>query len=135
MIHANGQSIEKIKVGSLTLAKLTNGFRVLQSSYAQAINKQESRTGSLFRQKTKFKLLEIENSDYAWNCFNYIHQNPLRAKLVSNLKDWEFSSLRFYSGYSKFSICNDTLAIKLLDINETDFEEESLKTVDDAFLK
>jgi putative transposase len=83
------------------------------SSYSQAINKQENRTGSLFQQKTKSKL--IDSSIYSITCFHYIHQNPLNANLVSIMEDWPYSSFSEYlSGDS--TICNISLANELLDI-------------------
>ena len=66
------------------------------SSYTQAINKQQNRTGSLFQQKTKAKCLTQSGENYPKICFHYIHQNPLRAKLVTKMEDWEFSSFKDY---------------------------------------
>ncbi|MDB5226770.1 MAG: hypothetical protein JWN78_963 [Bacteroidota bacterium] len=53
LIHTNQISITTIKHGNIEITNLSNGFRRLQSAYAQAINKQENRSGSLFRQNTK----------------------------------------------------------------------------------
>ena len=52
-------------------------YRTFFSSYTQAINKQEKRTGSLFRQNAKMKA--IANIEHGAVCFHYIHQNPLKA--------------------------------------------------------
>lgn len=43
------KSIEKIKVGSLTLTQITNGFRLGLSRYPYEFNKKHNRSGSLFR--------------------------------------------------------------------------------------
>lgn len=53
LINTNKESLVEKKVGGLILTALNNGFRQFLSVYAQAINKQEGRSGSLFRQKTK----------------------------------------------------------------------------------
>jgi hypothetical protein len=58
---------------------LSEGFRFLLSSYAQAINKQNGSIGSLFQQNTKAKEL-IRQVD-GLIAFHYIHQNPLKALL------------------------------------------------------
>ena len=86
---------------------------VLLRSYTRAINVQENRTGSLFRKKTKalclneikgisshwymsfgvtFMKIDVPEYQYPQVCFNYIHQNPVRAGLVEKAEDWEFSS-------------------------------------------
>jgi hypothetical protein len=61
LINVTEKSAEKITIGNNEMSQLAKGFRQLLSSYSQAINKQESRTGSLFRQKTKAK--NLENND------------------------------------------------------------------------
>jgi len=99
------------------------------SSYSQAINKQESKSGSLFQQKTKSK--QLTSKSYATTCFHYIHQNPIRANLVEKMQDWPFSSFNdFLSNNS--SICNLARAKELLDISENpeQFFKDSYKVID-----
>jgi len=106
----------------------------LLSSYTQAVNKQQNRSGSLFRSKTKSK--KIDDLYYALTCFLYIHQNPLRAELSINLDDWMFSSYRDYAGIRKGDLCNMKLAIELFELPKsvTEFEEFSMKTIPDHYL-
>ncbi len=105
---------------------LVQGIATLLSSYTRAINKQNQTTGSLFRQKTKAipliqeKIQTIHNrnhsnSDYIGICFNYIHQNPVKAKLVKYAGEWEFSSYPDFYGNRKGNICNSEL-VKNLEI-------------------
>ena len=54
LIHANDDTVKIIKEIPIKINALTEGFRLLLSSYTQGINKQENRTGNLFQQKTKF---------------------------------------------------------------------------------
>jgi len=107
--------------------KFSKDLRIMLSSYAHAINIQEKRTGSLFQQHSKIKRLEnshkIINShvgnnldEYAETCFYYIHQNPVKARLVQKPEDWEMSSFREYVGLVKKILCNKSLAYKLLNI-------------------
>ncbi|MEP6677617.1 MAG: hypothetical protein ABJA78_20825 [Ferruginibacter sp.] len=66
------------------------------SSYTKAINNQNKTTGNLFQQKTKAKCLtnnpilknSFSNTDYIATCFQYVHQNPLKAGLVNDLAEW-----------------------------------------------
>lgn len=121
LIYCNEKSVVKIKHGGNEITQLSNGFRKLQSSFALAINKQENRTGSIFRQNTKAKIVSQHN--YATTCFHYIHQNPLRANLVNKLSDWHHSSYPEY--INKNGFCNLELSKTLLNINFDNFKEES----------
>lgn len=58
--------------------------------YAQAINKQESRRGSLFMHTSKRKC--IGGLSYLQKVIIYVHQNPCKAGFVHDLNSWEFSS-------------------------------------------
>jgi len=63
---------------------------LLLSSYTKAINRGFERKGSLFQPHTKAK--EIIDESYLITLVSYIHQNPIRAKLVSHLENWPYSS-------------------------------------------
>ena len=112
---------EKVKQqGNLVLDPVTNGFRKLLSTYAHEFNKQNNRSGALFRPKTKSICLNDEIvkprcnnslSNYYFNCFNYIHNNPVKDGLVKTAADWEWSSYNSYYGTVKQSFCNKTLAL------------------------
>jgi putative transposase len=65
---------------------------LLLSSYTKAINKRFKRHGSLFQPRTKAK--EVTDDSYLVTLISYIHQNPLRAKLVDHIGDWQHSSFR-----------------------------------------
>jgi len=120
---------------SKTISRATNDSRqslnksmgVLLSSYTRAINLQENRSGSLFKQHTKAECLtgiqaitptflntplgtqinvRIPEREYPQTCFNYIHDNPVKAKLVSRKEDWEFSSYPDYCGARNGKLIN-----------------------------
>ncbi|MCC6282715.1 MAG: hypothetical protein IT262_19075 [Saprospiraceae bacterium] len=109
---------------------LNQSIAILLRSYAQAINKQENRSGSLFRQNTKAKdgwedpYLTPLHPDYGkvwqnWElyghtCFHYIHDNPVEAGLVGASEDWEYSSASDFAGLRKGTLCNQELAKELL---------------------
>jgi len=109
---------------------LCHGIGKLLSSYARAINKQEERSGSLFRKQTKAKngwidvLITLDgrhqelffrpDNDYALQCMRYIHWNPVAAGLAPRPEDWKFSSYRYYAGLRRRSLCKKRLARRLL---------------------
>lgn len=86
------RSVEEIRIGSLIQTQLTNGFRLLLSGYAHEFNKKYNRTGSLFRQKTKFRLVDNSDPNYPKRVFRYVLYKPKKDNLVKDLSDWEFSS-------------------------------------------
>ncbi|MBI3220294.1 MAG: transposase [Bacteroidetes bacterium] len=105
---------------------LTRKIGTVQSSYTQAINKQENKTGSIFQQKAKSKLVTLDPI----TTFHYIHQNPVRANLTKKMEDWEFSSFNEYY-QEESSICNTDLAQKILDMpsERNLFYEQSYRVI------
>ncbi len=115
-----------------SLISVNHALGLLQSSYTRAINKQYGWTGSLFRIRCHAKdgwdedifTLKKRNgqldkqftaeNDYGYQCLNYIHDNPVKAKMVSKKEDWAFSSARDYAGLRKGSLCNLELGRNLL---------------------
>ena len=108
---------------------LSEGFRFLLSSYAQAINKQNGSIGSLFQQNTKAKEL-IRQVD-GLIAFHYIHQNPLKALLCKKIEDWKYSSFQDYIGLRNGTICNKKLAYSLLDIDIKNLYRDSYQIIVD----
>ena len=113
---------------------LNQSIAVLLRSYTRAINKQNDSSGSLFRQKTKAKCIncpkdvspnyfmnngvtQINISDpmrqYPQVCFEYIHDNPLKAGMVNDVVDWEFSSARDYFGDRDGLLVDKKVAVEL----------------------
>ena len=114
---------------------LSEGVRMLLSSYTLAINKQNNTTGSLFQQNTKASAITKGSNQYDLLCFHYIHQNPMKAKLVKKMEDWEYSSFRDYCSLRKGTLCNQELAIDLLGINRSTFYNDSYKIIREDAVK
>jgi len=110
---------------------INDSIGIMLRSYTNAINKQQKRSGKLFREKTKAECINcpkgispsfiikegitqinIQNPEqqYPQVCFNYIHQNPVKAKMVKQAVDWEFSSARDYAGIRKGKLVNFAIA-------------------------
>ena len=60
------------------------------NSYAQAINKANNRTGSLF--ESPFERKNIDNEAYISSLIYYCHYNAQLHGFVNDFKEWEFSS-------------------------------------------
>lgn len=129
MIHATDKGCETMKQGGLNIEVLTNGIRKLLSGYARIYNIKYDRTGSLFRQKTKCKRLtepdlsipSSSSGHYVYNCFNYIHCNPVKAGLVKHPAQWEYSSYPDYAKSRSGSLCNQVLAAQICGFSKLDF--------------
>ena len=122
--HLLFEPAETDEAGSLTRA----GLGVVLGYYAQGFNKERGRTGSVFQKRTKAKLLEASTtSHYALTCLHYIHQNPYRARLVTQLADWPYSSYRDYAGLRGGTLCALDYGRLLLDLPTTGpaFQAES----------
>lgn len=134
LIGVTEKSTEKIKLGGIEIDRITDGFRKLLSEYAQEFNLKYHRSGSLFRQKTKGKLLHSDD-DYAIICFHYIHQNPYRAKLVKKIEDWEFSSFRDYAQLRNGTLCKKDITSLYFEISSSNFYEESYQVIPDSIVE
>ena len=71
-------------------------------------------------------------------CFHYIHQNPLMAKLVSRLEDWDYSSFKDYAGLRDGKLCRKDLANTYCDYQPDNFMAKSYEPAEKkliAFIK
>ena len=121
LVRANAASIKQVKDKPIPINALTEAIRLLLSSYSKAIQKQESLTGNLFQQKTKFKNVD----EYLTTAFHYVHQNPFRAKLVPRIEDWRWSSIKEYLNESENHLIQKDIAYESLEINWQNLLKES----------
>ncbi|NOX47286.1 MAG: hypothetical protein GXO89_09955 [Chlorobi bacterium] len=112
---------------------INDSIGIMLRSYTQAINKQNHTTGKLIREKTKAECVNCYSGitpsfiaknivskyndknpeqQYPQICFDYIHQNPVKAGFVKNAVDWEFSSAKDYSGLRNGKLINREVAAK-----------------------
>ncbi|NVK85693.1 MAG: transposase [Cytophagia bacterium] len=99
--------------------RLNEEIGVLLRTYTRAINIQEGQSGSLFQSGTKAK--EVNEPLV---CFNYIHLNPLRAKLVDDLIEWPFSSFPYYCGISEDFLVDHKVVQNFVDIDFDNYKTE-----------
>ena len=69
---------------------LSRFIQRLFSSYTQAFNRQQERSGTLFEGRAKRKLIDKE--EYLVHLCRYIHLNPVTAKLVPRPGQWMYSN-------------------------------------------
>ncbi len=123
IILTTEKSNENLRIGSLNLTRITNAFRLILSEYAQDFNKKYNRTGSLFRQKTKYKFADNTNPKCLNNLIFYVLSNPLDGKLVSKLEDWHFSSFRDLLGLRNGILIDVELCIEVFQLTAEDLND------------
>lgn len=76
-----------IRVGHIALSRI---MHKILFRHAFTFNAKYARVGHLFQGRHSAYL--VTNETYLFNLFQYIHQNPVRAKLVARPRDWQWSS-------------------------------------------
>ncbi|MFW6226795.1 MAG: hypothetical protein ACOC31_01700 [Bacteroidota bacterium] len=86
-----------------------------QKTKAECLNRPNGVAPNFFKTSVGAQI-SIENpiKQYPQNCFNYIHQNPVKARLVSRETDWEYSSARDYAGLRNGSLVNKAVTMQYL---------------------
>ena len=113
--------------GEKKVISINHSIGILLASYTRAIQKQEGISGSLFRSKTKAECITKLNgitpsffnsshgtylntsnpeNEYPQICFQYVHDNPVKAKLVTKAEDWEYSSFKDICGLRNGKLIN-----------------------------
>ncbi|RLD67777.1 MAG: transposase [Bacteroidetes bacterium] len=112
---------------------LSQQFSNLFTNYAQALNKQQGRRGSLFAPNFERKL--IDSDEYLRNIILYIHSNPISHGFVDKVNQWKHSSYNsFIENSSSFIKVNEVIACfddlaNFIAIHQSEVE----KSLDDEF--
>ncbi|HMQ68154.1 MAG TPA: transposase [Ignavibacteria bacterium] len=131
LIYANSFTVSKDEKNRYPLSE---GLRILLSSYCKGINVQENRTGSLFTQNSHIKCLDTDPYS-ALACFVYILQKPKKSGYVLNPADWEFSAFKDYAGLRNGTLCNKIKTFNVLGIDSGDIKLFSDSIIPNDLLK
>ena len=132
MIYVKTTEVEIQKVNKPSKTRTLNfSIGIMLRSYTNAMQKQEGFKGSLFQQHTKAPCLtestgitpayfntafgtkmnvSIPESSYPQFCFDYIHQNPVKAGYVPKNEQWIYSSARDYAGLRNGTLVDRAVA-------------------------
>ena len=69
---------------------ISNHLNILFSQHALMINREMKRYGSLFCKS--FKRIKVKSDYYLKNLVVYIHENPIKHKIISDYKSYPYSS-------------------------------------------
>lgn len=75
-------------------------MRIVNSLYAMYYNKRRNRVGYVFRDR--YKSVLILDRRQLLRCIKYIHMNPVKANIVKNESEYEYSSYKDYINNSGF---------------------------------
>lgn len=96
--------------------EIGNTMKRIGVSYVYWYNWQYNRSGHLFQ--GRFKSEPVENDAYFLTVLRYIHQNPLKASLTSDLEKYKWSSYKEYAKQSK--MVNTNFALQLFSSDKND---------------
>ena len=88
---------------------ITSYMRHFMNSYAHYVNIKYKRVGPLFQ--GRFRSVLVESDEQLLHVSRYIHLNPLVSSLVSDLKDYLWSSYFTYVQNREDDLCNPSLIL------------------------
>ena len=74
----------------------SEAMKRLGLAYTKAMNQRYQRQGTLFQ--GRFQSIGVDRDDYLRHLVRYIHLNPVKAGIVTDIREWEFSSYLEYAG-------------------------------------
>jgi putative transposase len=80
-----------VETGKMPLSRVMLG---LQGSYTQWFNRRHRRSGHLFQ--GRYKAFLVQEDEYLQALVRYVHENPVKAKIVERARLYPWSSDRFY---------------------------------------
>ncbi|PIY94886.1 MAG: hypothetical protein COY68_01030 [Candidatus Levybacteria bacterium CG_4_10_14_0_8_um_filter_35_23] len=101
----------------------------LINSYVHYLNLKHKRVGPLFQ--GRFKNVLIESDEQLLHVSRYIHLNPLVAGLVSNLRNYSWSSYSSYIGSEEDGLSSPEFILKNFK-TKNDYEQFLLNQIDYA---
>ena len=85
-----------------TDGNLTGAMHFINTRYSLYFNRKYSRVGHLFQ--GRYKSLLVDKDNYLLELSRYVHLNPVRAGLVRQLEDYEWTSYQEYLGRGRMKI-------------------------------
>lgn len=96
---------------------LSKYMQRLNTSYGRLYNKKNERVGYVFRDR--FRSQDILDQRQLYNCLRYIHNNPVKAGMVKNISEYQYSS---YNEFLKEKDIITDESIKILFGNNKDYK-------------
>lgn len=109
------------------LGKLMKRLAGRQTRY---VNHQENRSGSLW--EGRYKSSPIETNAYLLSCLRYVERNPVKAGMVENAVDYEWSSYSQHAGKADEKWIDDDSMYLSLGSSQLERERHYIEYVNQA---
>ncbi len=87
------------------ISEMSSYMHKINQKFAQFYNsKNKERVGYVFRDRFKSEPIFTEQS--LIRCIRYIHNNPVKANMVKDAKDYKYSSYSLYCSHNIFDVCS-----------------------------
>jgi len=100
-------------------------MKSINVSYAIYFNRKYKRVGHLFQDRYKSEI--VDNDKYLLELSKYIHNNPVRAGIVTNAIEYRWSSFRYYVDndyYLKYKILSTSKILGLISQKQSIAQKE-----------
>jgi len=91
---------------------LSRFMQGLQQSYTQYFNRTHRKIGHVFQ--GRYKAIVCDKDEYLLALVRYIHQNPVRAKMVRRAEDYPYSGQRSYLAGQVNEVVDPRLVLEML---------------------
>lgn len=93
------------------ILNLSKYMQKVNTAFSQYYNKSKNRVGYVFRDR--YYTEEILDKKQLYNCVRYIHNNPIKAKMVNSCREYPYSSYLEYCDGTNMKLINDCSILTL----------------------
>ena len=90
-----------IRLGNVPLKDIMHR---INNQFSREYNRKNKRTGHVF--ENRYKGILVVDDKYLLSLLRYVHQNPVSASMCRNIKDYFWSSDKYYRQNNKYGIVN-----------------------------
>lgn len=105
--------------------ELSSFMKRINTAYAKWYNDHKDRVGYVFR--NRYKTEQILDYHHLYACINYVHNNPVKAKMVDKPEQYSFSS---YKNYLSDDFILKSKLFQILDLSLNDIKEIFIESKD-----
>lgn len=109
------------------IKRLSEFMWKINFEFAKYYNKEEKRVGVVFR--NRYRLEEIYEEKYLLRCIAYIHNNPVKAGIVKDCKEYRYSNYNEYKAKNEYIVeyqkqLNEEKYNRFIDVKEDEDDIE-----------
>lgn len=114
-------------------ANIDKIMQVFLSKTAHEVNRVAGRMNHVFGNRYKWSIVDDEK--YCWHIIRYIYQNPMRARLISKVEDYIYSTLFYKVRQISLPFLLDKFLSPYFDNFLSNNDENKVAEVDREFLR